>query len=49
MLTLNDLMHTLASPMPEGQSELDRVLESARAAHGPGALEDDFTILKLAI
>ena len=49
MLKLDDLMQTLAAPMPEGLSELDRVLETARQAHGPGALEDDFTILKMAI
>ncbi|SFN14161.1 PP2C family protein-serine/threonine phosphatase [Variovorax sp. OV329] len=49
MLKPEDLMQTLASPMAEGQSELDWVLQVARQAHGPGALEDDFTILKLAI
>ena len=49
MLKLEDLMQTLASPVPEGTSELDEVLAVARQAHGPGALEDDFTILKMAI
>lgn len=49
MLELADLMQTLAQPMPPGQSELDHVLQAARALHGPGALEDDFTMLKLSL
>ena len=49
MMQLADLMATLSQPLGPGQSELDRVLDAARAAHGPGALEDDFTIVKIAL
>lgn len=49
MVALADFQQSLAEPVCAGGSELDRVLEQARAAHGPGALEDDFTIIKVAI
>ncbi|MBS0451742.1 MAG: SpoIIE family protein phosphatase [Proteobacteria bacterium] len=49
MLDLPELMQTLAQPLEPGQSELDHVLRVAREVHGPGALEDDFTILKLTL
>lgn len=49
MLAIPDLMQTLAQPLADGQSELDHVLQVAREAHGPGALEDDFTIIKVAL
>jgi len=49
MMQLADLMATLSQPLGPGQSELDRVLDAARTAHGPGALEDDFTIVKIAL
>ena len=49
MMELPDLMRTLSQPLAAGQSELDHVLQVAREAHGPGALEDDFTILKIAL
>lgn len=49
MLDVSDLVQTLAQPVASGQSELDHVLQVARDAHGPGALEDDFTIIKMAL
>jgi hypothetical protein len=39
----------LTRPVREGQSELDGLLEYARDVHGPGALEDDFTIIRMAL
>ncbi|WP_431275577.1 PP2C family protein-serine/threonine phosphatase [Variovorax ureilyticus] len=39
----------LARPVAEGHSELDALLELAREAHGPGALDDDFTIIRMAL
>jgi serine phosphatase RsbU (regulator of sigma subunit) len=49
MLDYSELVQTLARPVAAGQSELDSVLEFARQAHGGGALEDDFTIIKMAM
>ncbi|SCK46473.1 Serine phosphatase RsbU, regulator of sigma subunit [Variovorax sp. HW608] len=39
----------LARPVAQGRSELDELLASARDAHGPGALDDDFTIIRMAL
>lgn len=49
MLALADFQRSLAQPSECGGSELDRVLSEARSAHGAGVLEDDFTIIKLAV
>ena len=49
MLPYADFTAMLARPLPEGQSELDRLLDYARQAHGPGVLEDDFTIIKMTL
>jgi serine phosphatase RsbU (regulator of sigma subunit) len=49
MLAFSDFTEVLARPVPEGQSELDRLLDFARDMHGPGVLEDDFTIIALAV
>jgi serine phosphatase RsbU (regulator of sigma subunit) len=49
MLAFSDFAEVLARPVPEGQSELDRLLDFARDMHGPGVLEDDFTIIALAV
>lgn len=46
-LAFDDFTETLTRPVGEGQSELDRLLDFARQVNGPGALEDDFTILKM--
>ncbi|GAA4348932.1 hypothetical protein GCM10023165_35190 [Variovorax defluvii] len=39
----------LARPAGEGLSELDGLLAQVREVHGPGVLEDDFTIIKVAL
>jgi serine phosphatase RsbU (regulator of sigma subunit) len=49
MLEFSALAEALAQPVAAGASELDRLLDCARDAHGPGVLEDDFTILRLAL
>ena len=49
MLAFSDFAEVLARPVPEGQSELDRLLDFARDMHGPGVLEDDFTIIAGAV
>jgi len=49
MLQHADLVAHLSMPPAEGQSELDRLLDFAREAHGPGALEDDFTVIKVTL
>ena len=49
MLPYADFTAMLARPLPDGQSELDSLLDYARQAHGPGALEDDFTIIKMTL
>ncbi len=35
-----------AEPVPPGESELDRLLARARELHGPGPLDDDFSIVR---
>jgi len=47
-LEFSALAEVLAQPVAQGVSELDRLLACARDAHGPGVLEDDFTILRMA-
>ncbi|HSV58446.1 MAG TPA: SpoIIE family protein phosphatase [Variovorax sp.] len=49
MLPYADFTAMLARPLAEGQSELDSLLDYARQAHGPGVLEDDFTIIKMTL
>jgi len=49
MLEFSAFTEILARPIRDGQSELDRLLDFARDAHGPGALEDDFTIIKMGL
>jgi len=49
MLEFSDFAELLARPVLEGESELDKLLDYARDAHGPGVLEDDFTIIKMAL
>ncbi|MEJ8847899.1 PP2C family protein-serine/threonine phosphatase [Variovorax rhizosphaerae] len=49
MLAFSEFAEILAQPVPNGKSELDSLLDFARESHGPGALEDDFTIIKLAL
>ncbi len=47
MLAFDEFVELLAQPGTVGESELDRMLDFARAQHGPGPLEDDFSIVKL--
>lgn len=49
MLAFSAFTEMLARPVRDGQSELDRLLDFARDAHGPGVLEDDFTLIKMAL
>lgn len=49
MLEFEDLAAALSRPVADGRSELDDLLDYARETHGPGALEDDFTIIKMAL
>jgi predicted ATPase len=49
MLEFSALAEALTQPVADGASELDRLLDCARDAHGPGVLEDDFTILKMTL
>jgi len=49
MMEFSAMTEILARPMRDGQSELDGLLEYARDAHGPGVLEDDFTIIKMVL
>jgi phosphoserine phosphatase RsbU/P len=49
MMDFSALAGILAQPKREGRSELDALLGYARDAHGPGVLEDDFTIMKMAL
>jgi serine phosphatase RsbU (regulator of sigma subunit) len=47
MLAFDDFVALLAQPVTGDESELDRLLDTVRAEHGPGPLEDDFSIVKL--
>ena len=49
MLDFAAFAEMLTRPVREGQSELDGLLDYAREVHGPGALEDDFTIIRMAL
>jgi serine phosphatase RsbU (regulator of sigma subunit) len=49
MLAFSEMAERLAQQPPEGASELDALLAYAREVHGPGVLEDDFTIMKLTL
>lgn len=49
MPEFDTLAEILSQPVRDGESELDRLLDYARKAHGPGPLEDDFTIMKMAL
>jgi sigma-B regulation protein RsbU (phosphoserine phosphatase) len=49
MLAFSEFTEMISSPVPGEQSELDRLLEFARETHGPGALEDDFTIIEMTL
>ncbi|MBL8542157.1 MAG: serine/threonine-protein phosphatase [Betaproteobacteria bacterium] len=48
MLEFDRFLDVLAAPVADGESELDRLLEFVRNVHGPGPLEDDFSIIRLA-
>ena len=49
MLDFGEFLDVLAAPVAAGTSELDRLLDFVRGTHGPGSLEDDFSIVKLAL
>ncbi|MDM0106320.1 SpoIIE family protein phosphatase [Variovorax sp. J22R24] len=49
MLDYAAFTERLMQPVREGQSELDGLLDYARDMHGSGALEDDFTIIRMAL
>ncbi|MET0217448.1 MAG: PP2C family protein-serine/threonine phosphatase [Burkholderiales bacterium] len=49
MLEFEAFLDVLAAPVAAGESELDRLLEFIRDVHGPGPLEDDLSIIKLAL
>lgn len=49
MLEFSAFTEILTRPVRGSQSELDNLLDYARDAHGPGVLEDDFTIIKMAL
>lgn len=46
MWTIEELKEFLAGPSPAGESDLERLLAHVKALHGPGALEDDFSIVR---
>jgi serine phosphatase RsbU (regulator of sigma subunit) len=45
LLDFNDFLDVLAAPLAPGESALERALDFARSFHGPGPLDDDFTIV----
>lgn len=49
MLEFSAMTDILTRPLDGGQSELDSLLAFARDAHGGGALEDDFTIIRMTL
>jgi serine phosphatase RsbU (regulator of sigma subunit) len=49
MLAFSAFTDVLAQPVRDGQSELDRLLDFAREMHGPGVLEDDFTVIEMVL
>jgi serine phosphatase RsbU (regulator of sigma subunit) len=48
MMEFDAFLDVLSAPVAPGACELDRLLEFVRCVHGPGPLEDDFSIIKLA-
>ena len=49
MWPFDDFVRTLSAPVAADESELDRLLRAARERHGPGALDDDLSIVKLSL
>jgi serine phosphatase RsbU (regulator of sigma subunit) len=49
MLEFDAFLDVLSAPVAPGECELDRLLGFVRGVHGPGPLEDDFSIIKLAL
>ncbi|MBO9512841.1 MAG: SpoIIE family protein phosphatase [Variovorax sp.] len=49
MQTFSAMSDILTRPAGPGRSELDELLDHAREVHGPGALDDDFTIIRVAL
>jgi sigma-B regulation protein RsbU (phosphoserine phosphatase) len=49
MLEFGAFLDVLGAPVADGESELDRLLSFVRGVHGPGPLDDDFSIIKLAL
>jgi hypothetical protein len=47
MLEFDEFLELLAQLSPSGSSaELDRLVHTLRALHGPGPLEDDLSIIR---
>jgi sigma-B regulation protein RsbU (phosphoserine phosphatase) len=46
MWPVQEFFSFFGEPVPPGESELDRLLDRVKALHGPGSLEDDFSILR---
>lgn len=46
MWTLDELREFLAVPAAAGASDLDRLFHHVKSLHGPGPLEDDFSIVR---
>ncbi len=46
MWSVVELQDFLAVPPPDGGSDLDRLFNHVKALHGPGPLEDDFSIVR---
>ena len=49
MLEYDAFLQVLASPVKAAESALDRLLQFVRDTHGPGPLEDDFSIIELGL
>jgi len=47
MLDFETFKEVLSRPATEGDSEIQRLFDFVKQTHGPGALEDDFSIMKL--
>jgi len=48
-MAFSDFTDMITRPVEEGECELDRLLDYARQVHGGETLEDDFTILRMAL
>jgi serine phosphatase RsbU (regulator of sigma subunit) len=46
MLEFDDFLELLAQLSPSGSAELDRLVHTLRALHGPGPLEDDLSVIR---